>query len=104
VPEEEKAALLECIYRTRLKQQPPAEWTQLEAEQRAAQLRNAVLQFWAQSKLLPRRLAQARAASIKEFLVDRGGLPNERIYLLDVSLDPAPMDGKVNTALHLDSQ
>ncbi len=104
VPEEEKAALLEGIYRTRLKQQPPAEWAQLEAEQRAAQLRNAVLQFWAQSKLLPRRLAQARAASIKEFLVDRGGLPNERIYLLDVSLDPAPAGGKVNTALHLDSQ
>lgn len=104
VPEEEKAALLEGIYRARLKQQPPAEWTQLEAEQRAAQLRNAVLQFWAQSKLLPRRLAQARAASIKDFLVDRGGLPNERIYLLDVSLDPVPAGGKVNTALHLDSQ
>jgi uncharacterized protein involved in outer membrane biogenesis len=104
VPEEEKAALLEGIYRTRLKQQPPIEWAQLESEQRAAQLRNAVLQFWARSKLLPRRLAQARAATIKDFLVDRGGLANERIYLLDVSLDPAPVGGKVNTALHLDSQ
>lgn len=104
VPEDEQAALLEGIYRLRLRQQPPAEWAELDAEQRSSQLRNGVLQFWQQSKPLQRRLAQARAAGIKGYLVDRGGLAEERVYLLDVGPGQAAADGRVASALHLDSQ
>ncbi|MVW76657.1 DUF748 domain-containing protein [Pseudomonas xionganensis] len=104
VPEDEQGALLEGIYRARLKQQPPPEWRELDDEQRSAQLRAAVLQSWAQSSLLQRQLAQARAASIKDYLVDRGGLAGERIYLLDVKLTEAQADGSVLSALHLDSE
>ena len=103
VPEDEQGPLLEGIYRTRLKQQPPAEWRELNSAQRSAQLREAVLQSWAQSSLLQRQLAQARAARIKDYLVDQGGLAGERIYLLDVQLAEAQTDGSVLSALHLDS-
>jgi len=104
VPDDEKAALLEGIYRARLKQQPPAQWTELDDDERSARLREGVVQSWAQSQLLQRQLAQARAASIKEYLVDRGGLAAERVYLLDASLGEAQPDGRVATPLHLDSE
>ncbi|UVE17056.1 DUF748 domain-containing protein [Pseudomonas sp. LS44] len=104
VPEDEQASLLEGVYRTRLKQQPPAEWKELGDDERATKMREAVLQSWGQSELLLRQLAQARAAQIKDYLVDKGGLQDERIYLLDVSLaEAAEGDGKVATQLHLDS-
>ncbi|MCO6060160.1 DUF748 domain-containing protein [Pseudomonas sp. MOB-449] len=104
VPEDEKAPMLEGIYRTRLKQQPPAEWQELDSEQRTAKLRDAVLVSWAQSDLLLRQLGQARAATIKDYLVDRGGLADDRVFLLDVSLVDPNQAGEVITPLHLDSE
>lgn len=104
VPEDEKGPLLEGIYRARLKQQPPAEWAELNSEERAHRLRDGVLASWSQSQLLLRQLAQARASRIKEYLVDQGGLEDERIYLLDVSTGEAETDGRVSTPLHLDSE
>src|SRR3990167_1474116 len=104
VPEDERGPLLEGIYRARLKQQPPAEWTELDEEQRAANLRDAVLHYWGKSQLLQRQLAQARASSIKDYLVERGALADERIYMLDVGLGQAQADGRVATQLHLDSE
>jgi uncharacterized protein involved in outer membrane biogenesis len=103
VDEDDKAILLEGIYRTRLKQQPPAEWKELPDEERTAKMRNAVLQSWSKSELLLRQLGQARAASIKDYLVERGGLEDQRIYLLDVSLAQGQAGGQVATALHLGS-
>ena len=104
VDEDEQAALLEGIYRSRLKQQPPAEWAQLDDEQRLQNMRQAVLDSWAQSKLLLRQLAQQRAAVIKDYLVEQGHLSDERVYLIDVNLAEPQADGRVLTALHLDSQ
>ncbi|NWL75439.1 hypothetical protein DM872_01015 [Pseudomonas taiwanensis] len=104
VPDDEKGPMLEGIYRTRLKQQPPAEWKELDNEQRTTKLRDAVLASWAQSDLLLRQLGQARAATIKDYLVDRGGLGDERIFLLDVSLVDPNQAGEVITPLHLDSE
>ncbi|BAN50631.1 DUF748 domain-containing protein [Metapseudomonas resinovorans] len=104
VPDDEKPPMLEGIYRTRLKQQPPAEWKELDGEQRTTKLREAVLTSWAQSDLLLRQLGQARAASIKDYLVDRGGLADDRIFLLDVSLVEPNQAGEVITPLHLDSE
>lgn len=104
VGEDEQAALLEGIYRTRLKQQPPAEWTGLDSEQRQQNMRKAVLDSWAQSKLLLRQLAQQRAATIKDYLVEQGGLYDERVYLIDANLGEPEADGRVLTTLHLDSQ
>jgi outer membrane protein OmpA-like peptidoglycan-associated protein len=104
VPLDEQGPLLEGIYRARLKQQPPAEWQELDEEQRTANLRDAIVRYWGKSQLLQRRLAQARASSIKDYLVEHGGLADERVYLLDVGLGQAQADGRVATALHLDSQ
>jgi outer membrane protein OmpA-like peptidoglycan-associated protein len=100
---DDKAVLLEGIYRVRLKQQPPAEWRDLPEQERHNKMRDAVLQSWAQSELLQRQLAQARAAEIKDYLVDRGGLADERIHLLDVNSVQADADGRVASTLHLGS-
>ncbi|MGE6793545.1 DUF748 domain-containing protein [Pseudomonas guineae] len=104
VDEDDKAVLLEGIYRARLKQQPPAEWAKLTDEERTAKMREGVLQSWAQSQLLLRQLGQARAAEIKNYLVERGGLNAERIYLLDVSNTQANGDGSVGSTLYLGSE
>ncbi|WP_341304797.1 DUF748 domain-containing protein [Pseudomonas sp. TMP25] len=103
VDEDDKAVLLEGIYRARLKQQPPAEWAELADEARSTKLRDAVLHSWAESQLLLRQLAQARAAEIKSYLIERGGLSDERIYLLDVNSTQADANGSVATTLHLGS-
>ncbi|WP_440803008.1 DUF748 domain-containing protein [Pseudomonas syringae] len=104
VPEEEKAPMLEGIYRTRLKQQPPAEWTSLGKEQRATQMRAAVLKFWSSNEVLLRELGQSRASSIKDYLVDKGKLEDARVYFVDAQLGQAQPDGKVISPLHLDSE
>ena len=103
VPEKEKAALLEGIYRTALKQQPPAEWAKLKKDERAQNMQNAVLQSYAQSALGLRRLAQARANSIKEYLIEHAKLDAERVYLIDVSEGKAADNQGVVSTLHLGS-
>lgn len=104
VPEGDKPAMLEGIYRTRLKQQPPVEWEQLDTEQRVGQMRDAVLKTWAESAVLLRQLGQARASSIKDYLVDKGKLEDERVYFVDASLGQAESDGRVISPLHLDAE
>ena len=104
VPDDEKAPMLEGIYRTRLKQQPPAEWEQLERKERLAKLREGVLKSWAESPLLLRQLGQARASSIKDYLVDKGKLADERVYFIDAALGEAESDGRVVTPMHLDAE
>ncbi|WP_296258783.1 MULTISPECIES: DUF748 domain-containing protein [unclassified Pseudomonas] len=104
VPDEEKAPMLEGIYRTRLKQQPPAEWVELGKELRQNKLRDAVLKSWSSSALLLRQLGQARAGSIKDYLVDKGQLADDRVYFVDASLGKPEKDGRVISPLHLDSE
>ena len=104
VPEDEKAPLLEGIYRTRLKQQPPAEWENLDTDEREAKLKTAVIASWSDSSSLLRQLGQARAGSIKDFLVDKGQLADDRVYFIDTSLGQAESDGRVVTPMHLDAE
>ena len=104
VPDDEKAPLLEGIYRARMKQQPPAEWADLSREERAAKMRDALIDFWSKSEVLLRQLGQDRASSIKDYLVDKGGLADDRVYFIDASLGEAQSDGRVITPLHLDSE
>ena len=104
VPDGDKPAMLEGIYRTRMKQQPPAEWEQLDREQRSNQLRDAVLKSWGESPLLLRQLGQARASSIKDYLVDKAKLEDDRVYFIDASLGQAESDGRVITPMHLDAE
>jgi len=104
VPEDEKPPLLEGIYRTRLKTQPPAEWTQLDKKARIEKLRESVIKFWSGSDVLLRQLGQERASSIKDFLVDKGQLADDRVYFIDASLGQAESDGRVITPLHLDAE
>lgn len=98
----DEAPLLEGIYRSRLSRQPPGEWAELDAEQRTQQMRQAVLDSWADNTALLRRLSRERAAAIKGYLVE-AGLDSERVYLLDTGTAEQASDGKVATVLHLGS-
>ncbi|MFR0691260.1 DUF748 domain-containing protein [Enterobacterales bacterium AE_CKDN230030158-1A_HGKHYDSX7] len=104
VPEDLQPVLLEGVYRTRLKKQPPAEWQELSKDERSAKMRQAVIDSWSDSQLLLRKLGQERATQIKDYLVTKGGLSDDRVYLIDVSLGEAENGGKVATQLHLDSE
>ena len=104
VDDSDKPAMLEGIYRTRLKQQPPAEWEQLGREERATKLRDAVIKSWAESAPLLRTLGQERASSIKDYLVDKGKLEDDRVYFIDTTLGQAEKDGRVITPMHLDAE
>jgi phage gp37-like protein len=70
VVETTTSPLLEGIYRTRLKQQPPAEW-KTWAGRTHAKLRDGVIKFWSQ-RCAAAQLGQERASSIKDYLVDKG--------------------------------
>ncbi|MNJ59253.1 OmpA family protein [compost metagenome] len=96
-------SLLQAIYRSQLGQ-PPASWAELADEQVHDNMRQALLARWSDNHTALRRLAQERAASIKAYLVDQGGLEDKRIYLLDSALVTAGTTGSVETPLHLDSQ
>ncbi|WP_339483825.1 DUF748 domain-containing protein [Pseudomonas sivasensis] len=104
VPESEKAPLLEGIYRIRVKQQPPAEWKDLSRDDRAAKLRDGVIKFWSNSDVLLRQLGQDRASTIKDYLVDKGQLEDDRVYFIDAHLGQAEKDGRVVTPMHLDAE
>jgi uncharacterized protein involved in outer membrane biogenesis len=104
VPDSEKGPLLEGIYRTRLKTQPPAEWKDLGKEERTAKMREGVIQFWSGSDVLLRQLGQDRASSIKDYLVDKGQLADDRVYFIDANLGEAESDGRVVTQMHLDAE
>lgn len=104
VPDSEKGPLLEGIYRTRLKTQPPAEWKDLGKEERTAKMREGVIKFWSSSDVLLRQLGQDRASSIKDFLVDKGQLADDRVYFIDTNLGEAESDGRVVTQMHLDAE
>ncbi|MBK3507609.1 DUF748 domain-containing protein [Pseudomonas sp. MF6747] len=104
VPEKEKAPLLEGIYRTRLKQQPPAEWKDLSSDERTAKLREGLIKFWGASDVLLRQLGQDRASAIKDYLVDKGQLEDDRVYFIDANLGQAEKDGRVVTPMHLDAE
>ncbi len=103
VPEDEKAPMLAAIYRARLNKAPPAEWDQLEKKQRESNLRDAVVKSWGADEQLLRAVGQARSASIKAFLVDKGQLPDEKVFLIDTFIGEAQKDGTVVTNLHLEA-
>ncbi len=104
ISEDEKAAMLEGIYRSRLQQQPPTEWQSLDEDTRARQLRQAILSSRESSTALLRRLSRARAASIKDYLVDNTGLEAGRVFLLDTGIAQTPQGREVPTVLHLEAE
>jgi outer membrane protein OmpA-like peptidoglycan-associated protein len=72
----------------------------LLAETDFQRARRKVLEQWAVNETDLRLLAQARGESIRDYLVRRGGLADERIYLLDVRLDE-PGDREIKAFLSL---
>ena len=82
----------------------PEQWQDLSREERDHAMHQSLIDHWSSNPLPLRRLAQQRAAAIKDWLVDNGGLEPERIHLLDVSETPATDIGSVATQLQLGIQ
>ena len=85
-------------------EQPPTEWQNLDEDTRARQLRQAILSSRESSTALLRRLRRARAASIKDYLVDNTGLAADRVFLLDTGIAQTPQGREVPTVLHLEAE
>jgi uncharacterized protein involved in outer membrane biogenesis len=64
------------------------------------QAKREVLEKWPVSEMELRLLARARGQRVRDYLVDEAGLPDDRIYLLDVKLDP-PGDKDIKALLSL---
>lgn len=97
-----QAPLLEGVYRTRLKQQPPASG---RTGQRRAHREDArsVIASWARARCCCARSARPRPR-IKDYLVEKGQLPDDRIYLIDVSFAEGEDKVMSTPQLHLDSE
>ncbi|PCD01329.1 DUF748 domain-containing protein [Halopseudomonas pelagia] len=104
VAEEDKREMLENIYQTRLKQDIPAAWQALPAEERERNLRQAITSQWGQNTAILRRLAQQRNDAIKAYLVDNANLEASRVYLLDVGTQAEAEGEQVFTKLELGSE
>ena len=59
-------------------------------------MREAVIASWAKSQVLLRQIGQA-GPRIKDYLVEKGQLPDDRIYLIDVSFAEGEDKGNVDT-------
>jgi len=67
-------------------------------------MRQGVIAFWSGSEVLLRQLGQDRASTIKDYLVDKGKLEDDRVYFIDANLGEAESDGRVVTQMHLDAE
>ncbi|MOA22665.1 hypothetical protein D3C78_1432390 [compost metagenome] len=67
-------------------------------------MRAEVIKFWSTSDVLLRQLGQERASSIKDYLVDKAQLEDDRVYFIDANLGEAQSDGRVVTQMHLDAE
>ena len=104
IGEEEKAAMLEGIYRSRLQKQPPEQWQTLDEQARTRELRQAIVQSRESSTALLRRLGRERASSIKDYLVDKAGLEADRVFILDTVISKTAEGDEVASVLHLEAQ
>lgn len=87
--EEDYGRLLTNLYRWKHPDAPELQGLQPRAPLDASQLASAkhkLLEQWTASEMDLRGLAQARSESIRSYLVKDLGLPDQRIYLLDVQL------------------
>ena len=48
-----------------------------------------MIKFWSASDVLLRQLGQERASSIKDYLVDKAKLEDDRVYFIDANLGEA---------------
>ncbi|MEH6501436.1 MAG: DUF748 domain-containing protein [Pseudoalteromonas distincta] len=103
VSDEDKREMLAGIYTIRLKQDIPEAWQALPAEEREANLRQAITAQWGDNTAILRRLAQQRNDAIKAYLVDNAQLEASRVYLLDVGTQAQAEENRVFTNLQLGS-
>ena len=82
----------------------PETWKELSRDERDQAKRQALIENWGESPLPLRRLAQQRAAVIKDWFVDEGGLSAERIHLLEVSEGRMNAQGRIASQLQLGIQ
>ncbi len=73
-------------------------------EQRITEQEAQLLQYWSTNESLLRTLGRARAATIKDYLVDVQGLDDQRVFQLDTRVSDHPDTERVISQLHLGSR
>ncbi len=104
VPRDLKPVLLATMYVEWVKKPEPVEWKDLPERDHTMQLQTAILDYLGESERRLRQLARDRAAGIKGWLVEEGGLGDERIYLLNTQLHEKVPAESVVSMLFLDSE
>lgn len=102
---EDYARLLTNLYRSKYPDAPELQGVKINQGLQGDPLQNAkrkLLEKWIVSEVDLRLLAQARGKSIRNYMTQAGGLPDQRIYLLDVKL-LAPEEKEIKSLLSLSS-
>ena len=102
---EDYARLLTNLYRSKNPDAPELQGMKINQGLQGDPLQNAkrkLLEKWIVSEVDLRLLAQARGKSIRNYMTQAGGVPDQRIYLLDVKLLP-PEDTEIKSLLSLSS-
>lgn len=102
VPEKLQERLLPQLYQDLLQSGKVAAMPSLPRRERHDWQRQQILAYMAAEPLYLRWLAQQRAATIRSYLVEQGGVEVERLYLLDVDEKATADTDTVITRLHLD--
>ncbi|WP_193075885.1 DUF748 domain-containing protein [Pseudomonas sp. FME51] len=101
--EKDRAKLIRTLHEQQ--QLPvPEQWKELSRDERDLAMHQALIAHWTDNALPLRRLAQQRAAAIKDWLVDNGELEAERIHLLDANDSATGKDSSVASPLQLNSR
>lgn len=99
----QRARLIRALHEQLLLPEPE-HWRELSRDERDLAMYQALVDHRSDNPLALRRLAQQRAAAIKDWLVDNGGLDDQRIHLLDADENAAAQDNQVASPLQLDSR
>lgn len=96
VLENMQVLLFEGIYWICLKQQLLVEWKELDSDECIVKMCEVVIVFWVKSQVLLCQIGQVWVIWIKDYLVEKGQLLDDCIYLIDVSFVEGEDKGNVD--------
>lgn len=100
----EYAELLQQAYAKKFGQAPSSQIENAGAALPVSVLKERVLGTITVDEAELRDLAKERAAHIQDYLVTQGGIPAERVFLVDVNIDATSKEGSVPSSLALSAE
>jgi hypothetical protein len=103
VPEKQQLQLLEQLYNELPEPAKLANELPRNKAERLEIMQDLWLKHHANSTLLLRTLAQKRARTIRQYLVEQGQIEPQRLFLVDVNEQAINDEHGINSLLHLDA-